>query len=118
MTVWGKRGAASPSKRGDPMSVLINVKFQGNTARAQQTFRDRADQLAKFGEQGRSAGCLHHRFSVGDGFVLVTDEWESVGQFQKFMDNPELQAFIAESGANPEPPEITITEPISTADEF
>ncbi len=40
----------------------------------------------------RSApGAIHHRFGVGDGFVLVVDEWETIEQFQQFFSNPELQ---------------------------
>jgi quinol monooxygenase YgiN len=100
------------------MSVLVNVKFWGDTARAVQTFRDRADELATFTEQARASGCLHHRFGLGDGFIVVQDEWDSAGDFEKFMERPELQAFIAESGADPTPPEVTISEALSTADEF
>ena len=79
---------------------------------------DHADQLAKFAEMSRSAGAIHHRFGVGDGFVLVVDEWESVGQFQQFFGNPDLQAFIGSVGGAPEPPEVIVAEAISSPDEF
>ena len=97
------------------MSVLITSKFQGDTAVFRQALVDHADQLAKFAEMSRSAGAIHHRFCVGDGFVLVVDEWESAGQFQQFFSNPELQAFIAAMGADPGPPEITVTWASQTA---
>ena len=64
------------------------------------------------------AGAIHHRFGVGDGFVLVVDEWESAGQFQQFFSNPDLQAFIAAMGAEPGPPEITVTEAVDSVDQF
>jgi quinol monooxygenase YgiN len=50
--------------------------------------------------------------------VVVVDEWESVEHFQKFFSDPDLQAFIAELGAAPQPPEITIAEAVSSPDEF
>ena len=100
------------------MSVLITSKFQGDTAVFRQALVDQADQLAKFAEMSRSAGAIHHRFGVGDGFVLVVDEWESVGQFQQFFGNPDLRALIAAMGAGSEPPEITVTEAIDSADQF
>lgn len=100
------------------MSVLITVRFQGDTAVFRQALVDHADQLAKFSELSRSSGAVHHRFGVGDGFVLVVDEWESAGQFQEFFANPDLQAFIGTMGADPGPPEITVTEAVDSADQF
>jgi len=100
------------------MSVLVIAKFQGDVAKFQQSVADRADEFAKIGEQGRAAGGIHHRFGVGDGYVVVVDEWESVEHFQKFFSDPALQAFIAEVGAAPEPPEIIIGEAISSPDEY
>ena len=49
---------------------------------------------------------------------MLVDEWESVEQFQQFFSNPELQAFIGSVGAAPAPPEITITEAITSSDQF
>jgi hypothetical protein len=34
------------------------------------------------------------------------------------MANPELQAFIAQSGAAGGPPEVTVTEAVTSADQF
>ena len=68
-------------------------------------------------EAKASGGGIHHRFAVGDGFVLVVDEWQSVEHFQKFFANPDLQAIIAASGAARQP-EITVAEAISTPDEY
>ena len=55
---------------------------------------------------------------MGDGFVVVIDEWESVEQFEQFFGDPELQAFIGEIGANPGPPEMIIAEAVPSPDEF
>ena len=50
--------------------------------------------------------------------MLVVDEWETVEQFQQFMANPDLQAFIGQIGAAQAPPEITVTEAVASPDEF
>jgi quinol monooxygenase YgiN len=63
-------------------------------------------------------GAVHHRFGIGDGFVVVVDEWESVEQFQAFMANPDLQAFIGSAGGAPVPPEVIVAEAITSPDEF
>ena len=100
------------------MSVIITSKFRGDTAVFRQALTDQAGQLAAFGERARAAGAIHHRFGVGDGFVLAVDEWESVGHFQQFFGNPDLQAFIAAMGADPGPPEVTVSEAVASADQF
>jgi quinol monooxygenase YgiN len=101
------------------MSVVITLKFQGDVATFRQAIVEHADDFTKMAEEARSSGGgIHHRFAVGDGFVLVVDEWESVEHFQKFFANPDLQTIIAASGAAPQPPEITIAEAISTPDEY
>jgi hypothetical protein len=100
------------------MSVLVTIKFQGDTAMFRRALGDRAEELAKFAERARSSGAIHHRFGVGDGFVLVVDEWESADTFQRFFGDPDVQAFIGSSGAAPVPPEITVTEAIASPDQF
>ena len=100
------------------MSVLVIGKFQGDTATFRQALTDRADEFAKIADEARSAGALHHRFGIGDGFVVLVDEWQSVEQFQQFFANPDLQAFIGSNGAAPVPPEITVTEAITSPDQF
>ncbi len=100
------------------MSVLIIGKFQGDTATFRQALVDRAGEFAKFAEASKAVGGLHHRFGIGDGFVLVVDEWDSVEHFQKFMADPELQAFIGSVGAAPVSPEVIVAEAISSSDEF
>jgi hypothetical protein len=102
------------------MSVLVIMKFQGDVAKFKQAMADHGDQFAKMAEIARSSGAggIHHRFGVGDGYVLVVDEWESVEHFEKFSANPDLQALIATSGADAVPPEITIAQAISSPDEY
>lgn len=100
------------------MSVLVIAKFQGDTAKFRVALAERSDEFAKFADQARAAGGIHHRFGIGDGYVVVSDEWESVEHFQKFFGNPELQAFIGSAGAAPEPPEITVAEAVTSSDQY
>ena len=100
------------------MSVLVIAKIAGDTAKFRQSLTDRAAEYEKISVDARASGAIHHRFGVGDGFVLVVDEWESAEHFGKFFANPDLQALVAASGAAPQPPEITIAEAISSADEY
>ena len=73
------------------MSVVITLKFQGDVATFRQAIVEHADDFTKMAEEARgSGGGIHHRFAVGDGFVLVLDERESVEHFQKFFANPDL----------------------------
>jgi hypothetical protein len=66
----------------------------------------------------RSEGGIHHRFGVGDGFVVIVDEWETAGQFQRFFADRGLQVFIGSVGAAPGPPEITIAEAVASPDQY
>ena len=100
------------------MSVLIIAKFQGDTAKFRQSLQERAGEFAKIAEASKAVGGLHHRFGVGDGYVLVVDEWESVEHFQKFMADPDLQAFIGSVGGAPVPPEMIVAEAITSPDQF
>jgi quinol monooxygenase YgiN len=101
------------------MSVLVILKFQGDVAKFRQALTDHGEQFAKMAAEAKgSGGGIHHRFAVGDGYVVVVDEWESVEHFQKFFANPDLQALIANSGAAAQPPEITIAEAITSPDEY
>jgi hypothetical protein len=100
------------------MSVLVIGKFQGDTAKFGQALTDRAGEFAKIADMAKAAGGVHHRFGIGDGFVMLVDEWESVEHFQQFFSNPDLQAFIGSVGAAPAPPEIIISEAVSSADQY
>ena|SRR5215469_3700563 len=100
------------------MSVLIITKFHGDTGVFRTALADRAEEFAKLGDRAQAAGSIHHRFGIGDGFVVVVDEWESVQNFEQFFADPDLQAFIASTGAAPAPPEITIAEAVTSPDQY
>ena len=100
------------------MSRLILGKFSGDTATFRKALEERPDEFVAIADRAKQAGCIHHRFGVGDGFVLIVDEGESDEQFQRFFEDPELQEFISSAGAAAGPPELTFTDAISSPDEF
>jgi hypothetical protein len=100
------------------MSVLAVVKVTGDTEVFQKSLIDLADEYRAIGDRARGSGAIHHRFGVGEGFVQAVDEWETAEQFQQFFSDPSLQEFIQKIGGSPVPPEITITEAISSPDQF
>jgi heme-degrading monooxygenase HmoA len=101
------------------MSVLVTVKIAGDTAKFRQSLTDRAAEYEKFSADARTKGGIHHRFGIGDGYIVIVDEWETAEQFQQFFSAPELQAFTASVGADTSnPPEIAVTEAVTTSSDY
>jgi hypothetical protein len=99
------------------MSVLVIGTFRGDTDTFRRALDERPEDFVRLADKAKAAGAIHHRFGVGDGFVVIVDEWPSAEQFQAFMADPDLQAFTAAAGAAGQP-ETVITEAISSADQF
>ncbi|HEY1617860.1 MAG TPA: hypothetical protein VGG25_09600 [Streptosporangiaceae bacterium] len=93
-------------------------QFQGDTSKFRQSFSEHKDLLDHFSQVARDSGAIHHQFGVGDGFLMVIDEWGSVEQYRKFISNPELQEFIGQLGAAPAPPLVTVAEAAHSSDQF
>ena len=100
------------------MSVLVTGKFHGDTTTFRQALTDRAGEFDKIATIARSSGGIHHRFGIGDGFVIIVDEWETAEQFEQLFTNPELQTFIGSVGAEPGPPDITVAEAVASPDQY
>ena len=60
------------------MSVLVIGKFKGDTTKFRQAPVDRAGEFAKLAGESKAVGGVHHRFGVGDGYVLIVDEWRAL----------------------------------------
>ena len=100
------------------MSVRMNMRVPGDTDAFRKFVETKGDMLAQVGEAAKGAGCIHHAFAVGDGYIMVSDEWESAEAFQAFFDgNKEIAQIMQEGGAQG-PPEISIGEAIETPDSF
>jgi hypothetical protein len=100
------------------MSVLVVGKIQGDTAKFRQALIERGSEFVEIADRARMAGAMHHRFGIGDGFVMIIDEWENPEDFQKFFSDPGLQEFIGSVGGAPAPPELTVTESVGSPDQF
>jgi hypothetical protein len=101
------------------MSFLITLKVKGDTAVFQKALADRGDEFLAVVEKGKAAGAIHHRFGVGDGYVHVIDEWETVEGFHGFFGEPSMQEFLGSIGADTAAePEITVSEALKSVDEF
>ena len=101
------------------MSVLIIGKIAGDTAKFRQSLADRAGEYEKISAGARAQGAIHHRFGLGDGYVVIVDEWETPEQFQRFFSAPELQAFVASVGGDTSrPPEIIVSEAVPASSDF
>jgi hypothetical protein len=100
------------------MSVLVTMRVSGDTDQFRQLVATDADRLRRIADAARAAGCIHHRFGVGDGFVLVVDEWETPEAFQGFFStNPDIPEVMRDAGAQGEP-EFEFTDAIETPDQF
>jgi heme-degrading monooxygenase HmoA len=105
-------------REGGQVSVVVTGKVRGDTDAFRRFIANREDMLRKIAEDAKSKGAIHHRFAIGDGFVLIVDEWESVEAFQQFFQtNSDIPTAMQEGGAQGEP-EFTFAEAVETADQF
>ncbi|MCA1657595.1 MAG: hypothetical protein LC713_07825, partial [Actinobacteria bacterium] len=82
------------------MSVLMTMVIPGDTNKFRAWIAENGDQLPPISEAGKAAGAIHHRFAVGDGHVLVLDEWPDAASFQDFFDahSEQIQGIMGASG--------------------
>ena len=99
------------------MSVLVTMKVRGDTDQFRRFLVDAEERLRGIAESAKQAGAIHHRFGVGDGFVIVMDEWETAQAFQAFVSSDEIAQVMRDAGAQSEP-EVEITEAIESPDQF
>jgi quinol monooxygenase YgiN len=101
------------------MSYLVTMKVPGDLGVFTKALVERADEFRAVADKARAAGALHHRFGLGDGYVHVIDEWEAINAFESFFNEPTMQAFIGSIGGDTSaPPEMVISEAVSSPDQF
>jgi hypothetical protein len=100
------------------MSVLVTVTIPCDTDAFLAVAAERAEEMTAISHEGRDQGAIHHRFAIGDGAVVVFDEWDSAESFQGFFaDNAAIADLMQAAGASG-PPEVAIYEAIESADAF
>ncbi|HEY7207343.1 MAG TPA: hypothetical protein VH416_03805 [Gaiellaceae bacterium] len=101
------------------MSVLVTLRINGEVDEFRRLMETEPERFAEIAPEAKAAGAIHHRFGIGDGYVLVVDEWESAEAFQNFFQsNEKVPAIMRDAGAAQEEPEITFAEAVSSPDEF
>ena len=100
------------------MSALVTILVHGDTDMFRDIMARDPERFRAIADDARSRGAIHHRFGVGDGYILVIDEWESAEAFQKFFQtNSDIPRLMEEAGARSEP-QITVAEAIESPDQF
>jgi len=99
------------------VSVLVSIRIPADVAKFKQLLASDSDRFASIAEHAKAEGAIHHQFAAGDGYVLVVDEWESAGAFQRFFESPEIAQIMVDAGAQGEP-EVVVAEAIDSPDRF
>jgi heme-degrading monooxygenase HmoA len=100
------------------MSVYMSLRVKADPARLEEVARDQHDLLMAIAERAKGQGAIHHTFAATDGDVVVMDEWESEGAFQRFFESdPDIPKLMQAAGASGEP-EINFYRPLKLGDEF
>jgi heme-degrading monooxygenase HmoA len=101
------------------MSVLVIGHMTVDPANVVKLWADRKADFEAVAKESKAQGAIHHRWGVGDGQVVIVDEWPDAQSFQKFFESqatiPELMQAAGVQG----PPQFEILEVRSDApDEF
>jgi heme-degrading monooxygenase HmoA len=98
------------TKGTDPMSAIVTGRIPADTEKFRRWIAESKEVTDKISADARAKGCIHHLFAVGDGYVLIIDEWNSAEAFQEFFEsNPDIPKAMQDAGAKGEP-EITFAE--------
>jgi len=85
------------------VSVLVVMAVPADTAAFEAFVTGNSQLVQELTEKAKAGGCRGHRFALGDGEVLVVDEWDSAEQFQTFFSSPDIQGVLGQMGAQGEP---------------
>lgn len=99
------------------MSVVVVAKVPGDTGVFESYVAANKERVLELTERAKAGGCVAHRFAVGDGCIVIVDEWETPEQFQAFFSSADVQSTVGEMGARGEP-EITFANPKGFPGEF
>jgi hypothetical protein len=99
------------------MSVLVVQRIPADTAQFEAYMAANTQLVEQLSGQAKAGGCRAHRFAVGQGEVIVVDEWDTPEQFETFISSPEIQQVIGQMGAQGEP-EVTFAESKGLPGEF
>ena len=100
------------------MSVVVIGRLEVDPAKFYAVTESRKDVFEKVAAIAKSAGAIHHQFLVGDGEVVILDEWDTAASFRKFFaENTDIPGLMQEAGVQG-PPDIMIYETTPSPDKF
>ena len=100
------------------MSVIVIGRMKADPAAVQKLWADREADFMTVQTEAKAAGALHHRWGLGDGEVVIIDEWPDGASFQNFFGgNAIIPSLMQEAGITA-PPEFTIVEAATGPDQF
>jgi hypothetical protein len=99
------------------MSVLVTMRVHGDTGQFRRFLESDGDRLRQLASEARAKGCVHHRFALGGGYVLIVDEWESADAFRSFFSSNTVTRVMRDAGAQGQP-EFEFAEAIESPDQF
>lgn len=86
------------------MSVMVVGRFNTDPARFASVFSGHKDDVLAVSNDAKSKGALHHHFAMGNGQVMVIDEWQSAEAFQQFFQSQtKIPELLREAGVTGEP---------------
>jgi quinol monooxygenase YgiN len=100
------------------MSVIIYARFKLDTDKFERLVTERQADFVAIAKEGKSKGAVRHRFAIGDGELVVIDEWSSAEAFQKFFEGQATIAEMMEQVGLQGPPEVTVLRAVESADQF
>ena len=100
------------------MSVAVIARLQVDPNALVELFTTKKDVFEGVAKIAKQAGVLHHQFLLGDGEVLILDEWPDAESFQRFFSsNTDVAALMADAGVQG-PPEISVYATTDSPDKF
>jgi quinol monooxygenase YgiN len=100
------------------MSVIIYARFKLDTDKFERLLSERKADFLAVANEGKSKGAAHHQFAVGDGELVVIDEWTSAEAFQKFFEGQATISEMMEQVGLQGPPEVTVLRAVDSPDRF
>lgn len=85
------------------------MRVPGDTAQFEAFMAANGEVVEGLTDKAKAGGCLAHLFAVGNGEIIVVDEWKTAEQFQSFISSPEIQQVMGQMGAQGEP-QVTVAD--------
>jgi len=100
------------------MSDIVVLRIPGDTARFEAYAAANGELMARVAAEGRAAGATHHLFAIGDGEIMIVDEWDSAENFHTFFNSQTEIPNIMRDGGATGAPQVAVYRRLDTSDAF